>query len=252
MHKWNFIGLLLLLGLSSACKTLNSNRILFYKAGSPLTLDSLPKNTGYSRIIPGDVLSVVYYPNQGESKLIGKTDAATSVSRELETYLVDQEGTIRLPMIGKITVQGKTVEEVRNLLTEKLSAYVKEPYVEVRLTNERVMLFPGKGEGKVIQINNQNTSLLEVIALGGGLTTNTKSTEIHLIRKEANGTKTYRFDISELQNLKAAGVYVRNHDIIVVNYYPRKLQGALKEINPWLNLTTTSFAIISIILRFKP
>jgi pyrroline-5-carboxylate reductase len=73
-----------------------------------------------------------------------------------------------------------------------------------------------------------------------------------LIRKDNQTTKTYRFDISSIQNTTAAEVFVRNHDIVVVNYYPRKVQSALKEINPWLNLSTAALAVISIIIRLTP
>jgi len=250
MHYRKLFWILPILGLTFSCKTINSNRILFYQAERVLKIDSLPQLNPPASIIPGDVLGIEFYPNQGEAKLLTKTDEKNSAANSVQTYVVDQQGMITLPLLGSISVTGKTLQEIQILLTRELEKFLNEPYVKVTIVNERVMLFSGKGAAKVIQLENQNTSILEVIALGGGLAENTKSTEIHLVRTVNGVTKTYRFDISELQNLKAAGVYVRNHDIVVVNYYPRKFQSALKEINPWLNLATVGFAIFSIILRF--
>jgi len=253
MGRWKSIMLLFLFGmLLFSCKTINSNRILFYEDGSPLKLDSIMPRNEYARLVTGDVLSVEFYANRGEEKIIGKRDEKSNSTPMNQTYVVDEIGLVNLPLIGKIEVRGMTVDEVKSALEVSLQNYIKEPYVQVRLEQERVVLFSGKGEGKVVSLTHQNTSILEVVALGGGLKENTKSTEVYLIRKINNETKTYRFDLSSIQHIAAAEIYVRNHDIIVVNYYPRKVQSALKEINPWLNLATAGLAVVSIILRFIP
>lgn len=253
MGKWKSIMLLGLFGMIlCSCKTINSNRILFYEDGSTLKLDTIMPRNEYARLVPGDVLSVEFYANRGEQKIIGKGDEKSNSAPMNQTYVVDENGLLNLPLIGKIEVRGKTVEEVKSALEVSLLHYIKDPYVEVRLEQERVVLFYGKGEGKVVSLTHQNTSILEVVALGGGLRENTKSTEVFLIRRINDETKTYRFDLSSIQNIEAAEIYARNHDIIVVNYYPRKVQSALKEINPWLNLSTAGLALVSIILRFIP
>lgn len=252
MFSWRTLVFLMFLGsLLVACKTINSNRVLFYEEGTSILLDSIRPSNGSSTIIKGDVLSIEFYANKGEQKIIGK-DQDNVTSPLNQTYIVDQNGEVNLPLIGKLIVLGKTTEEVKESLEVVLGKVLNDPYVQVRLENERVILFSGKGEGKVIPISHHNTSLLEVIALGGGLKENTKSQEVHLIRKINQTTKTYRFDISSIQNITAAEVMVRNHDVVVVNYYPRKVQSALKEINPWLNLSTAGLALISIVLRFIP
>ena len=252
MHSWKAFVFLAFLALAlGACKTINSNRVLYYEEGTTLKVDSIGLSNRSSTIVKGDMLSIEFYPNKGEQKIIGK-EPGNSVSPTNQNYIVDQNGEVNLPIIGKLSVLGKTAEEVKITLEEVLKKVLNDPYVQVRIENERVILFSGKGEGKVIPIPHQNISLLEVIALGGGLKENAKSQEVHLIRKDNQTTKTYRFDISSIQNIRASEVYVRNHDIIVVNYYPRKVQSALKEINPWLNLSTAGLALISIVLRFTP
>ena len=80
--------------------------------------------------------------------------------QNLLTYLVRQDGTSNLPVIGVIHVSGKTIveleEEIRILLSEN---YIN-PFVQIRVTNQRVIIFPGKGDAQVVGISNANTSLL--------------------------------------------------------------------------------------------
>ena len=59
----------------------------------------------------------------------------------------------------------KLEEEIRLLLSEN---YIN-PFVQIRVTNQRVIIFPGKGDAQVVGISNANTSLLEATALAGGI-----------------------------------------------------------------------------------
>lgn len=253
MNRWSVLVLWVVLGIAvSSCKAINSNRVLFYEKGTLIRLDSIKPMNGYAPIVSGDVLNISIHPNKGEQILIGKNEEKNSFDLMKQRYLVDLKGEVDFPLLGKIPVQGKTVHELKKALEDALSKVILEPFVVVSIENERVILFSGKGEGKVIPLNHPNTNLLEIIAQGGSLKENSKSQEVHLIRKVNNQSKTYRFDISSIQNLTAAEIHVLNHDIIVVNYYPRKLQSGLKEINPWLNIATAGLALVSIILRFTP
>jgi polysaccharide export outer membrane protein len=246
-----FIGMICLVVLSS-CETINSNRILFFEEDHPLALDTLQDNSAYAPIENGDILNISFLPNKGEQKIIGGAKESSSIVTMDQKYLVDPSGEINVPLLGKIKVGGKTEIALQAHLEEELSKLIKQPYVSINIENERLLLFSGRGTGTVIPLKNKNTSLLEIIALGGGLKENSKSQEIHVLRNVNGVRKTYRFDISSIQNPKGAQMIMRNHDIVVVNYYPRKLQSALKEFNPWLNLTSSGLALISIILRFTP
>jgi len=252
MHNWKLFGGLFFLIILVSCKTVNSNRILFPEEGSALIIESLPPSNSTSQIIPGDVLSIDFYPNNGELKIIGKVNEQSADEKRNSSYVVDQQGNVTLPLIGSVQVNGKTVDEVKVILIGQLSTVIREPFVQVSIENERVVLFSGKDAGKVIPLTQQNTTLVEVIALGGGLKNYAKAKEVHLLRKINGSYKVYRLDISSLDNMKPAATLVHNHDIVVVNYYPRTVQNSLQEINPWLNLAVAGLALVSIILRFYP
>ena len=166
------------------------------------------------------------------------------------TYLVRQDGTSNLPVIGIIPVSGKTIveleEEIRILLSEN---YIN-PFVQIRVTNQRVIIFPGKGDAEVVGISNANTSLLEAIALAGGIRDEGRANSIKLMRKTNQGNREiYKIDLSTIDGLKNAQMIVQSNDYIYVDFKPRFASSFLSEVTPWLSVLSTAIITYSI---FRP
>jgi polysaccharide export outer membrane protein len=165
----------------------------------------------------------------------------------IQDYLVRQDGTAEIPLIGNYKVSGLTVIELEDSLTSYLGKTFKDPFVQIRLTNQRVIVFPGRGSAQVVYLNNVNTSLLEVIALSGGISNDGRSNSIKLMRKKGNGKREiYKIDLSTIQGLKQAEMIVQSNDYIYVDYKPRYASAILQEVGPWLSLVTTALAVIVI------
>ena len=245
------IGLFCLSTLLS-CRSLNSNRILFYDKESKTTFDTLPPVTHAQKIVPGDRLTIRFYPNEGEALLLAKTSSSEEnvSSNNTQEYEVNSRGVINFPLIGEFEVNRKTCQEVQELLQVELSKKIKKPFVVVEISNQRVILFCGSNDGKSLPLKNNNTSILEVIAMGGGLKEKAKSKEVHLLRTIDGKRHVYQLDLSNIDKISVGEILVQNHDIIVVNYHPRKLQTALKEVTPWLNLFSIGFTVFNIVLRY--
>jgi polysaccharide export outer membrane protein len=165
----------------------------------------------------------------------------------IQDYLVRQDGTSEIPLIGSYKVSGLTVIQLEDTLTSILSKTYKDPFVQIRVTNQRVIVFPGRGSAQVVYLNNVNTSLLEVIALSGGISNDGRSNSIKLMRKKMNGKREiYKIDLSTIQGLKQAEMIVQSNDYIYVDYKPRYASAILQEVGPWLSLVTTALAVIVI------
>jgi len=169
-------------------------------------------------------------------------------SRNTMTYLVRQDGTSNLPVLGSISVAEKTIveleEEIRTLLSEN---YIN-PFVQIRVTNQRVIIFPGKGDAQVVEITNANTSLLEAIALAGGIRDEGRANSIKLMRKTKTGEREiYNIDLSTIDGLNHAQMIVQSNDYIYVDFKPRFASAFLTEVTPWLSLLTTALLTYSII-----
>jgi len=164
------------------------------------------------------------------------------------TYLVRQDGTSNLPVLGSISVAGKTIVELEEEIRVLLSENYINPFVQIRVTNQRVIIFPGKGDAQVVGITNANTSLLEAIALAGGIRDEGRANSIKLMRKTKTGKREiYKIDLSTIDGLNHAQMIVQSNDYIYVDFKPRIAAAFLTEVMPWLSLITTSILTYSII-----
>ena len=238
-----------LLMLTSSCGVYNSNKLLAPSKDPSYTISSYEGHqTADERIQSGDELRIKIYPNSGEQALlsIAALGEEEGPAVQGDGFVVNSSGEITLPLLGSISVQGLRLEELEAQLTEKLATIIQLPYVEITVINKRVLLFNGKGAGQVIPLKNEGTTLMETLAIGGGVKDFGKSNEIKLFRQENGQRKIYEFDLSEMNQLKNTDVIIKNRDIIVINHNPRNVQNTLREIGPWLSILTSGLAIFSI------
>ncbi|HWB64291.1 MAG TPA: polysaccharide biosynthesis/export family protein [Chitinophagales bacterium] len=212
-------------------------------------------------IQPGDELSVRLYTRDG-FKLIDVLTAATSNSstgtssnsnfnsNNAITYLVDQEGFVRLPILGEMFVKGYTEKELQRVLAEKFSALFVDPFIITKVTNRRALVFRG-GTGSVVSLNDAPTSLLEVIAKAGGLTQESKAYKIKVIRGDLKNPQVMLIDLSTLEGVRKADLIVQSNDII---YIEERRQNAaaviLSEISPYLGLVSTIATLVILVKAF--
>lgn len=100
-------------------------------------------------------------------------------------YLIDQEGYIRFPLLGKLQAAGLTKAELRDKITEKLisNKYLIDPIVDVRYLNYKISVLGEVSKPSVINIPSEKVSLLEALALAGDLTIYAQRDNILLIRE---------------------------------------------------------------------
>lgn len=247
MNKTYFVYLIFTLLLSS-CGVYNSNKILSPSKIPNYSIETFNGSQESGIIQAGDKLSIKIFPNEGERALLTMASIKEDNLSNTETdgYLVSQAGKIKLPLIGDVHTVGLTTDQLADSLVTKLKKTIQAPYVEVNITNQRVLLFNGNSTGQVIPLANEGTTLAEVLALGGGIKEFGKSNEIRLFRKENGVRKIYEFDLSEINQLKNADITIQNRDILVINHHPRSAQNSLREVGPWLSILTSGLAIFSI------
>ena len=249
---------LVLLIISSACKNLNSNVMFKIPKKTDFQYNVIPDKpaTDY-RISSGDRFSFLFSTNNGEKIIFGQSgiDNTSKEGQQLSSssnsrdYLVRQDGTAELPLVGIIPVAGLSIVELEDELTKKLSKNYIDPFVQIRVTNQRVLVFPGKGTAQVVYLVNTNTTLLEVLALSGGIRDEARANSIKLIRKVNGNREIYSIDLSTITGLKSAEMLVESNDYIYIDTKPRIASTVLKEIGPWLSVFTSSFAIYALIIK---
>ena len=253
-----FLALIPALLLLNSCANVNSNILFRIPKGDEFKFDSLPlKPSEDYKLGVGDRFSFLFGTNSGEKIILnqsgvntlnnGNNNALMNQQRNQFTYLVRQDGFVNLPLIGEVKLSGLTIVDAENTMVDLLSKNYLNPFVQIRLTNQRVIIFPGKGDAIVVYLQNTNTSLLEALALAGGIREEGRANSIKLMRKTEKGREIYKIDLSKIEGLHEAQMIVQSNDYIYVDFKSRIASSILTEIAPWLSLITTGLITYSII-----
>ena len=162
--------------------------------------------------------------------------------------LVNTDGSIDMPKIGKVMVQGKTKQQVREFLTTALMPYLKEPVVTVRFMNYRVTVLGEVNRPGTIPILNERVSILEALGLAGDLSMYGNRNNILLIH-ERNGVKeTKRLTLQDYSIFSSPYYYLQSNDIIYVE--PNKAKAYISSpAAVLLPAFTTSISLLVLVIN---
>jgi polysaccharide export outer membrane protein len=249
-YKLNFWISVLLLGFFLPGCAVNSN-IMFKEAkGVAVNSDSIPLHPKEAyKLAVDDKISFTMSTNDGKRIIEGMTGTGETQVRAVQQqeYLVRQNGMVELPMIGEIPVKGLTVAACEDTLERYFSKDYQNPFIQVQVTNKRVIVFPGSGsDARVVPLVNNNTTLMEAIAAAGGIPERGRARSIKVMRKEGNERVVYRIDLSTIEGLRYADMIVQGNDYIYVEPNPELARGVLKEVAPILSIFSSALIIFSI------
>ena len=200
----------------------------------------------------------------GRSPSGRNTGQGSGSSTGASEFLVYADGTVVLPMIGRVRVSGLSLLQADSTLAIRFNEFYKEAFVTTRVTNNRVIVLGAAG-GQVISLNNDNMNLLEVLALAGGIDgSNTsggsnfyrnggRADNIRIIRGDLKNPRVQQVNLSTLDGMRRASLQVEPNDVIYVEPIRRPFLDALTDAAPLLSLAslvlTSTFFIISQIRR---
>ena len=181
--------------------------------------------------------------SQGSSGLSGAYEKST------QYYLVDKDGNIEFPIVGKLNVGGLKKNQIIELIQSAIyPKYIKEvPAIDVRLMNFRVTVLGAvKGPG-IIESKTERLNLLEAIASAGDLDIKGKRENIMLIRTNANGQREiHRLNLNDKEILLSPYFNLQQNDIIYVEPNKSATYGAW-QLSPAVGATITIVGGISAI-----
>ena len=233
------------------------NKDLLFKSPSGFEYANLEHATVTDyKIAANDELSFQLFPNGGERLLALTTgifseenNKSVYQNRNMGTYRVKPSGKVELPEIGLIEISGLTLEEAEAAIEKAYSLTYHDPYVLLSVTNNRVLVFPGEaGQAKVITLENQNTTVLEALALAGGVRSRGIASKVKLIRDTAEGRDVYLLDLSSIEGVQDASLIVQANDIIYVSSTPDLASGFLTEITPIVSILSTLSLLYAVIV----
>ncbi len=242
---------LILVSAFSSCKILRPSLMLKTPPNFVFEKVSDTMASQEYHIAPTDAVSFRILSNEGFKLVDISSTNSTLAANTIETT-VELDGTIKIPLIGRVKVQGLTIREAEQMLETRFTEFYVGPYILVRVTNKRVIIFPGNaGAARVVSINNNNTTVFEALALAGGVSEDGKAYKVKLVRKSSPKPKVYLMDLSTIDGLREGNTVVQANDIIYVE--PRNRIGSRlsSEVIPYVSLLSSLFLIYSIYARTK-
>lgn len=169
----------------------------------------------------------------------------------MQGYLVDYDGNITMPVIGKVKAEGLTKTQLEQALLEKLNPYVRNPVLNIRFINYRVMLMGEVGSRGWMTFPNEKATIVDAIGQAGGLTEQGERSNILLIRQQPGGKmETHRIDINDALVYKSPYFQLQQNDIIYVLPNDSKLIQFQRSNSPFFRDLPVYFGLISSIMAF--
>lgn len=259
-----FFGILLLSLLVSSCG-INGNMMFKTPKDGSFKYDSIPMRPIEDyRISVDDRLSFSLTTNKGKSIIeqlsgtavlstssVGGSRLINTSERSWNEFTVLRDGTVELPVLGNVSVEGLTISQCQDTLEKYFENQYKEPFVQVQITNQRCIVFNGDGnQAQIISIENNNTTLMEIIAMSGGIPERGRSRAIKVMRKVKDKREIYLIDISTIEGLKHADMIIQGNDYIYVEPDPQIIEGAIAETAPIASLISSVFMFYVLLSKF--
>ena len=209
-----------------------------------------------ARIMPKDVLTITVSTVNPEAATPFNLSVPTSFNTQtrstysqpvLQTYLVDNSGTIEFPVLGTLQVGGLTKSECEKLIHDKLRPYLnakENPVVTVRMANYKISVLGEVNRPGVFTVNNEKINIFEALAQAGDLTIYGVRDNVKLIRENQKGKKEIvTIVLNDANIINSPYYYLQQNDILYVE--PNKVKAR----NSTVGTTTTLwFSATSILI----
>jgi len=194
----NFLCLLLLVGVLVGCRS-----AVVVPKEMPVAEEE--KGAASYRIGCGDVVEVMVWRDEALSR----------------TVVVAPDGTVSLPLVGKLSAAGRTLDELKSELEERMAVYVPDPVLslDVKQSNSMQVYVIGKVNNPGRFVISSNINVLQALAMAGGLNPFADKDDIRILREGSGGqTRSFPFDYKMVlrgQQLEQ-NIRLQRGDVIVV------------------------------------
>ncbi len=258
-----FLFLVITTLLGTSC--VNTKRITYFQAEAlAKDLEKQDIKDKYTiKLQPGDIINLKVsslspeanamfnlYP---ESQVVSSNQTMqTTAPAAAIGFLVDEDGSITLPLAGKIKIGGLTTKEAAALVTKSLEKYLEQPTVNLRIINYKVSILGEVERPSVYTISNERITLPEALSLAGDMTIYGKRKNILVIR-EVDGKREFaRVDITKRDVFNSPYYYLRPNDIVYVEPVKGRLTATSRtvQLTP-LVLSALTFLTVVTVYIFK-
>lgn len=218
-----FLSLIILIFCNTSCTS--TKKVIYFnnlqdstaasiKNAQSVFENTIQKNDQLSIVVGGsNALDLIALNSGGGSGGLGSNPAAASV---VLGYLVEADGKIQVPYIGKVKAEGLTRLQLQDTLTEMFKDYTKNPVVNVRFLNYSFSVLGEVGHSGRFSMINERTTILEAISMAGDITYLGKLDNVSIIR-EVNGERKFaRVNLLSKDIFNSPYFYLKTNDVVYV------------------------------------
>ena len=208
-----------------------------------------------ARIMPKDILTITVNTVNPDAAAPFNLTVPTSFNNQtrstysqpiLQTYLVDNQGFIDYPVIGRLEVGGLTKSMCEKLLHDKIKPYLNEaetPVVTVRMSNYKISVLGEVNRPGMFTVSNEKINILEALAQAGDLTIYGVRNKVKLIREDAKGRKEiHTINLNDANIINSPYYYLQQNDIVYVE--PNKVKAQNSAIGQSTTLLMSGTSIL--------
>lgn len=215
------------------------------------------------RIMPKDLLTIVvsttdpaasapFYRKLGQDKNNGGNSTMGMQNTNLLGYLVDNNGEIDFPVLGKIQVIGLTTRECEALLREKLKPYLKEtPLVTVSSSNYKFSVLGEVNAPGTYTVQDEKVTIFEAIAQAGDMTLFSIRDDVQLLREDSEGRRqVIHLNLNDANITQSPYFYLQQNDVIYVKPTKAKVRTNTFNSNAsmWITILSVLTSVTSLVL----
>jgi len=249
------LGLFLLLGMSSCV----SKKDIIYFNKDKLNQEKL---ANYTLTLKPDDLLQITVSGAGDPETIklfnlpvvaysASTGAVVGTPKQQE-YLIDSNGEIIFPVIGKIKLGGLTRNQAIKLLEKKIiPKHLLKAIITIKISNFKVTVEGDVKKPGTYTIPNERITIMEALGLAGDLNISGQRNNVLVVREENGKKQTYRVDLTSMKTFESPVYYLQQNDLVYVEPNNARLQSASYNQNTGLFISIASVLItlISVLTR---
>ena len=251
--------ILLLLFVVVCCSCASRKKIVYFnnaEVGVNLNIDSIYH---HPKIQINDILKIdltalepeSLMPYRFEKQLMGQSGNRQIDMLKLEGFLVDKNGNIDYPGIGEISVLGKTTQSVQELIESKLSKFVKDVNVRVRLVNFKFTVMGEVSRPGTYTITEETINLTQALAMAGDLTIQGKRKNVLVFRNDGGNLTSKRIDLTKADWMSSSYYYLQQNDLIYIEPNNPKIKSSGFVGNVGSVISVVSILLSTAVLIFR-
>jgi len=187
--------------------------------------------------------------NQAQAQLSGQ-GAGNATLADPVGYRVDSKGFIEMPVIGKVEVAGRTLEEVRDIVHQKVAAtgYLKDLSIQVRYLSFRVTVLGEVNNPGTYTIPSQKITVLEALGMAKDVTMFSKRDNILVVREEQGKREYGRINLKSKDIFSSPFYYLKPNDILYVEPHKSKVLNAPDPVSRYLGIVLGIATLVTLIM----